>query len=601
MWTFWLTWVCRTFPWWPQHLVSDYDWQLAAVECEGIRVAEGGKDEEEIPVYSFDDVMPETILHDIYRSGENYTYDELQQMLSDLREVEPEFIAQYKAELFEKFSRRVVFSDDEVTVLDSFLSGESKPTRSFVFNDRLNLTQSELALSEMTSDDSEPGFDRSTLALEVHRSLCMPLAWLRKREQQSPPLRVSILGAGACTLPLFLLEHHSPQELGRLDAVEPSSQVNAIAQRFFGVGEALQRDGRLVIHEKMGEDFLAEQEQDAVLDVLMMDVEAGESYAGVRAPPVGMLEPRFLRTAKRMLAPGGIMAVNVITESQEALQSVETKLAHVFPRGLRLPMPANTTFFLFNDENSPLGVTISSTSSSIINQAMVATTPKRQDGRAGNELRPFASEQGALFRADGSARMSHGSSTVLAAVYGPGQARNWRGEKTDRATLDVCFKLEKGIMTSKEKEYEQVIRETFTPIVLTDCFPRAVISIVVQHLLAVAINAVSLALMDAGVPMTSVVTATSCGIFPDGNLYLDPSSVEEEVQLPIQYFDEAVSWVITARSSTSDGVLTCITNGLLSEEQYFACSEACQRASESVAAFFRIVQQKKHPLDTPGQ
>ncbi|KAE9350634.1 hypothetical protein PR003_g5278 [Phytophthora rubi] len=241
---------------------------------------------------------------------------------------------------------------------------------------------------------------------------------------------------------------------------------------------------------------------------------------------------------------------------------------------------------------------------------MVATTLQRQDGRAGNELRPFASEQGALFRADGSARMSHGSSTVLAAVYGPGQARNWRAEKTDKATLDVCFKLEKGIMTSKEKEYEQIIRETFTPVMVTDSFPRAVISIVVQviedngsisfplifcacvHLLAVAINAVSLALMDAGVPMLSVVTATSCGIFQDGNLYLDPSSTEEE---------EAVSWVTTARSSTNDGVLTCITNGLLSEEQYFACSEACQRASESVAAFFRIVQQKKHPLEPATQ
>ncbi|POM58994.1 Exoribonuclease, phosphorolytic 1 domain containing hypothetical protein [Phytophthora palmivora] len=172
---------------------------------------------------------------------------------------------------------------------------------------------------------------------------------------------------------------------------------------------------------------------------------------------------------------------------------------------------------------------------------------QRQDGRAGNELRPFASEQGALFRADGSARMSHGSSTVLAAVYGPGQSRNWRAEKTDKATLDVCFKLEKGIMTSKEKEYEQIIRETFTPVVLTENFPRAVISIVVQviedngsissqlfllhHLLAVAINAVSLALMDAGVPMVSVVTATSCSIFADGNLYLDPTSAEEEVEL----------------------------------------------------------------------
>ncbi|KAL3668632.1 hypothetical protein V7S43_005933 [Phytophthora oleae] len=229
---------------------------------------------------------------------------------------------------------------------------------------------------------------------------------------------------------------------------------------------------------------------------------------------------------------------------------------------------------------------------------MVATTLQRQDGRAGNELRPFASEQGALFRADGSARMSHGSSTVLAAVYGPGQARNWRAEKTDKATLDVCFKLEKGIITSKEKEYEQIIRETFTPIVLTDSFPRAVISIVVQviedngSLLAVAINAVSLALMDAGIPMASVVTATSCSLFDDGNLYLDPTSAEEE---------EAVSWVTTARSSTSDGVLTCITNGLLSEMQYFACSEACQRASESVAAFFRIVQQKKHPLEPTTQ
>eukprot|EP00644_Phytophthora_capsici_P013736 jgi/Phyca11/535275/estExt2_fgenesh1_pg.C_PHYCAscaffold_330107 len=177
---------------------------------------------------------------------------------------------------------------------------------------------------------------------------------------------------------------------------------------------------------------------------------------------------------------------------------------------------------------------------------MVATL-QRQDGRAGNELRPFASDQGALFRADGSARMSHGTSTVLAAVYGPGQARNWRAEKMDKATLDVCFKLEKGIMTSKEKEYEQIIRETFTPIVVTDSFPRAVI---------MAINAVSLALMDAGVPMTSVVTATSCSLFDDGSLYLDPTSAEEE---------------------------------------------ACQRASESVAAFFRIVQQKKHPLEPTTQ
>lgn len=73
---------------------------------------------------------------------------------------------------------------------------------------------------------------------------------------------------------------------------------------------------------------------------------------------------------------------------------------------------------------------------------------KRHDGRAGNELRPFASDQGALFRADGSARMAHGNSSVLAAVYGPGQAKNRRSEHIERASLDVCFKLEKGMLST---------------------------------------------------------------------------------------------------------------------------------------------------------
>ncbi|GMF18432.1 unnamed protein product [Phytophthora lilii] len=279
-------------------------------------------------------------------------------MLRDLREVEPEFVEQYKAEFFEKFTRKIVFSDNEVTVMDSFFEGASRPTRSFVFNDRLHLTQSEVALCEMpdSTSENEPEFDRSTLALDVHRALCMPLAWFVERDKKSKPLRAAVLGAGACALPLFLLKHYPPQVLGRLDAVEPSSQVNDVAEHFFGVGTALQNDTRLVIHEKMGEDFLAEQEASTVLDFLVLDVEAGENCAGVRAPPLSMLESEFLEMAKSRLDARGIMAVNVITESKEALMDVEIKLGRVFSHGLRLTLPANTTFFLFNDEHSPLGV-----------------------------------------------------------------------------------------------------------------------------------------------------------------------------------------------------------------------------------------------------
>ena len=60
---------CRTFPWWPQHLVSDYDWRLAAKDCEGIRVVDAqGDGQEEDSGSSFDGVMSEVIIHDVRRS-----------------------------------------------------------------------------------------------------------------------------------------------------------------------------------------------------------------------------------------------------------------------------------------------------------------------------------------------------------------------------------------------------------------------------------------------------------------------------------------------------------------------------------------------------
>lgn len=114
--------------------------------------------------------------------------------------------------------------------------------------------------------------------------------------------------------------------------------------------------------------------------------------------------------------------------------------------------------------------------------------------------------------------------------------------------LTGLFGADRLCAASKEKEYEQIIRQTFAPAVLLESFPRAVISIVVQviedngSVLSVAINAVALALMDAGIPMVSVVTSASCAIFSDGSLVLDPSSPEEEVAfcLLLQVMDNHV-------------------------------------------------------------
>lgn len=63
----------------------------------------------------------------------------------------------------------------------------------------------------------------------------------------------------------------------------------------------------------------------------------------------------------------------------------------------------------------------------------------RGDGRTNNQLRPLACELGLLHRADGSARFSHGGTSVLVAVNGPGGV-GVRDEKPDRATVQVVWK-----------------------------------------------------------------------------------------------------------------------------------------------------------------
>ncbi|OQS01950.1 U4/U6 small nuclear ribonucleoprotein Prp4 [Thraustotheca clavata] len=215
---------------------------------------------------------------------------------------------------------------------------------------------------------------------------------------------------------------------------------------------------------------------------------------------------------------------------------------------------------------------------------------KREDGRSVQEIRPLACEQGLLNRADGSARFNHGTTSVMASVSGPAPAKIRRQENVNQATLDVVFKAEKGVATARDKEYELILRQTFEPIILLENFPRTVISITVQvveddgSLLAVSINAINLALMDAGIPMRSVVGAITCSVLEDSQLCIDPSLVEN---------DTATATVTTACSANNHQILTSFTSGILTEEQYFACSEICRRAIDSVIAFVRISQESK--------
>jgi len=254
----------------------------------------------------------------IHRSGENYTHDEMMELLGDLLDADPSFVDEFKTEFFAKFSRVVVFQDEELAVLDTTLGGEeAQSTRCFVFKDRLQFIQSEVNMDRQNGE-----VDRSRLTLEVHRALCLPFVWLPRTNEH---VRIALLGAGAATLPLFLL-HHLPQ-VEHIDAIEPNARVVSIAHEFFGVRDFQQlHPGKLTLHEQMGEDFLQQKIQSGKggYDLIVIDVDSGEMHEDVAAPPPGMLAREFLDNVKQQLVPSsGMAAFNVIALSPDALDRVQ--------------------------------------------------------------------------------------------------------------------------------------------------------------------------------------------------------------------------------------------------------------------------------------
>lgn len=65
----------------------------------------------------------------------------------------------------------------------------------------------------------------------------------------------------------------------------------------------------------------------------------------------------------------------------------------------------------------------------------------RRDKRAPNQIRPPGSEKGLLHRADGSARINQGKTSVIASVFGPGDIDSRRGTQSFRNKHIITYYL----------------------------------------------------------------------------------------------------------------------------------------------------------------
>ena len=176
---------------------------------------------------------------------------------------------------------------------------------------------------------------------------------------------------------------------------------------------------------------------------------------------------------------------------------------------------------------------------------------KRKNNRKANELRPVVMKVGIIPNADGSAMVSLGKTTAVAACYGPRPLHPKHMQQTDRAILQTIYMMAPFSTTERvrpgpsrrSQEICKVTRESLEPVVCLEEFPKATIDVYITITEADAgtrtagINAASLALADAGIPMKDLISAIAAGKI--GKDYvLDLEGKEEEAtacDLPISY------------------------------------------------------------------
>ncbi|KAJ4728436.1 Exosome complex component RRP41 [Melia azedarach] len=170
----------------------------------------------------------------------------------------------------------------------------------------------------------------------------------------------------------------------------------------------------------------------------------------------------------------------------------------------------------------------------------------RLDGRRPTEMRQLRAEIGAVAKADGSAVFEMGNTKVIAAVYGPREVQNWSQQMSDQALVRCEYsmanfstgdRMRKPKGDRRSTEISLVIRQTMEACILTHLLPRSQIDIFVQVLQAdggtrsACINAATLALADAGIPMRDLVTSCSSGCLNRTPL-LDLNYVEDSAGGP---------------------------------------------------------------------
>ncbi len=217
---------------------------------------------------------------------------------------------------------------------------------------------------------------------------------------------------------------------------------------------------------------------------------------------------------------------------------------------------------------------------------------KRFDNRAFDETRPITAEVGVIENADGSALFAFGDTVAIAAVYGPRQLYPQHLQNPEKALLKAYYDMlsfsvperKKPGPTRRSIEISDVTTKALEPAIMLDKFQNCVIDVYIQIIQANAstrtagINAASLALAHAGLPMHDLVCSVSVGKVGD-KLVVDLTKEEEDYK---ENGVKASTDVAVAMLGKSKKISLLQLDGEISKEELLKLIELARKACEKI-------------------
>lgn len=215
---------------------------------------------------------------------------------------------------------------------------------------------------------------------------------------------------------------------------------------------------------------------------------------------------------------------------------------------------------------------------------------ERFDGRAFDECRPMIAKVGVVPSADGSASFETGGTKAIAAVRGPRTLHPQHMQDSKTGILRVTYgmmpfsvwdRIRPGV-SRRSEEISKVSEWALSSVIDLSGFPNTVVDVFIQIPKADAgtrvagLNAASMALAHAGLPMKEMITAIAAGK-ADKTLIVDVDKAEEDF-----HDGEGATDIPLAVTSRSKEIALLQLDGKISPDELKECIEMAKKSCDDI-------------------